>query len=147
MRKPKGKLETPGFQVRRVPVTSRALVTIGPDHKFWKHQDPMAANAYWNTVDEDLVRCGGVIVRVRPPAIALPAWVQRLVEDLKRDGAAAVRVEWPARAAVVPEQGRGAAAPHEGVRDVVLRMVAQANTRDRAALSAAVEAALAAAGL
>jgi hypothetical protein len=137
MRKPRGKLETPGFQVRRVGLTSRRLLTYGRESSIW------AAGQ----CDDDLEVCGGVIVRLQPPASVGEAQVQDMRRRLLADGAAAVRVEWPARAAVVPEQGRKAAAVHEGTRDVVLRMVAQANTRDRAALSAAVEAALAAAGL
>lgn len=151
MRKPKSESDLKPRGFKRVPLTSRALVTIGPDHGFWQHDDPLAANAYYDTVHmggEDPERCGGVIVRVRPPPHAKEAWVQRLVGELKTNGAAGVKVEWPSRPATIPPQKFASAiGPGDGIRAVVMRLVEQANTRDRGALKQAAEAALAAAGL
>jgi hypothetical protein len=88
----------------------------------------------------------GCFVRVQPPPDVLP---QRLA-DLKRAlyvaGAAAVSVQRARRAAVVTQE-REPERPSATAREVVLEMVAEANTKDRAALTERVEKTLGKVGL
>ena len=116
-----------------------------------------AANAIWTTADfAAVVRHAagvprGCFVRVEPPEGESDERVALLVSSLREAGAAAVRVMPRRRRSVVPQRmfptEDGGAAPGVTVRATVQALVERANTRDRDALRAAVESALAASGL
>jgi hypothetical protein len=124
--------------VRRVPVEgSRPLVTVGPESRAW--EDPRGFSA---KVVGDLT---GAIVRVRPPAGATAEDARLVREAVERLGAHRVRLLPAPRVTAVVARREPAA--RRSVRRVVEGLVASASTEDRPALAAAVERALAAAGL
>lgn len=87
----------------------------------------------------------GAIVRVRPGFLASAGATQALRKEMLKFGARAVRILPVRKPAVVVAKAESD--PVVDARQAAARIVADANTRDRAALMAAVEAALSAAGV
>jgi len=114
---------------------SRQLVTLDETHEVWGMEDPYPPG--------DLE---GAIYRLRPPIEAPDSRVEAVRRLLLEAGAAAVKVEKPHRPQVVPTE-RNEAPVGAGLRALVISMGQRANTNDRPALLAALEAALGVAGL
>lgn len=112
----------------------RRLVTIHPSDSVWT---------------SFVVRCEpGSIVRVRPPATASDADIERVEAALKRAGAARVRVE--ARSAgekVVASIDIPRRAARSTMRETVLQMASEARTHNREALIEELERAMSAEGI
>jgi len=113
------------------------LVTIGPEHEAWN--------------GEALVLGGDVgFVRLRPPPGVSEALVERLKAFCTAKGAA-VKVEPHSRAEVVPLDPPtfedGVRMLRRSIREHVEALVEEANTEDKEALKASVEASLSRAGL
>ena len=128
-------LSDPPIGVRFVALSNvRRLTTIGP------------SDSVWTTFD---VRCdSGSIVRVRPPATASDADVERVEAGLKRAGAVRVRVE--ARSAgdkVVAPIDDPKRAARSTMRETVLSMATEARTHNREALRAELERAMSEEGI
>lgn len=115
-------LRTPPVGVRFVALSDvRRLITIHPTDSVWS---------------SSVVRCeAGSIVRVRPPATASDADVERIEAELKRAGAVRVRVEPRASGEkVVATQEAPKRAARSTMRETVLSMASEARTHNREAL-------------
>lgn len=111
----------------------RQLVTIHPT-------DPV-----WTSFE---VRCeAGSIVRVRPPATASDADIERIEAELLRAGAARVRVEPRAAGEKVVAPIERRPAVRSTMRETVLRMADEARTHNREALRDELERAMTKAGI
>jgi hypothetical protein len=121
--------------VRFVPLSDvRRLVTIHPNDRVWTSFD---------------ARCPeGAIVRVRPPATASDADVERVEAGLKRAGAVRVRVEpRVAGEKVVAPVNTPKRVARSTMREMVLAMVQEARTHNREALRDELERAMTKAGI
>jgi hypothetical protein len=121
--------------VRVVPSPeARVLQTISPDDPVWRGGAASCAP--------------GAIVRIRPPADASNADVERLINALRRAGAVRCRAEPRAASAeVLTRPERPAKAERRTIREVVERMVAESRAHDREALAATTDEALTEEGL
>jgi hypothetical protein len=127
----------PGPRVHSRAVKARLLVTFGPTHGVWGRGGPIIDD--WK----------GAIVRLAPPAEASPELVAQVKRELLKRGAAAVTVvpatvpgvlvgqEWPE-----PE-----VTERRPMREVVLEIANEVNTKDRKALLARIEETMAEVGL
>lgn len=132
--------QKPGV-VRRVPVeASRELLTVGPDAKAWSSPAEFA-----DAAQRLGGRLAGSLVRLRPPAGTDPTVVRAVRESVLKLGAEQARVV-PAPRVVVATAPR-APVLRRSLRQVAEQVAAEATTEDRPALAAAVDRALAAAGL
>lgn len=125
----------PPIGVRFVALSDvRRLITIHPT-------DPV-----WTSFD---VRCeSGSIVRVRPPATASDADIERIESALRRAGAVRVRIE--PRAAgekVVAQIEVPKRAVRSTMRETVLMMASEARTHNREALLEELERAMSEEGI
>ena len=89
----------------------------------------------------------GSIVRLRPPGDVAGIVVEKQRRVLLEEGMAAVRVQPGRRAAVLPREKMQHMQPKARAREAAMKLVEEATTLDREALKAAVEQALAEAGL
>lgn len=112
----------------------RRLVTIHPTDRVWTSFD---------------ARCEkGSIVRVRPPATASDADIERVEAALKRAGAVRVRVEpRAAEEKVVAKEEAPKRAARSTMRETVLAMANEARTHNREALLEELEGAMTKAGI
>lgn len=125
----------PPIGVRFIALSDvRRLVTIHPSDSVWTSFD---------------ARCEeGAIVRVRPPATASDADIERVEAGLKRAGAARVRIE--PRAAgekVVASVDVPKRAARSTMRETVLTMANEARTHNREALRDELDRAMTKAGI
>ena len=128
-------LSEPPIGVRFVALSDvRRLVTIGPSDSVWT---------------SFVVRCEkGAIVRVRPPATASDADLERVEAELLRLGAARVRVEPRATGdTVVAPIDVPRKAARSTMRETVLAMASEARTHNREALQDELEHAMTKAGI
>lgn len=121
-------------RVAVVPLESAQVIEVGPGDAAWGDPD-------------DLPPCAGAFVVVKPPADADDAAVEAMRSAVEAAGPRALRVMPRPRGQVVPRAKQAATRSRAGLRQVVEELVAAANTKDRPALAAAVEEALAGAGL
>lgn len=112
-----------------------AMLTVSPDSHLWQGgRDGLAA--------------AGMFVRLKPPTGLESVVVEKLKQAFLKAGALAVRViPAPSAAVLVDSAEAPQVAPHKTIREVVAKMVAEANTADREALATLVETAIAKAGL
>lgn len=108
------------------PVKAAAMVNVLEEHPVWDE-----------AVEVDFVVAPGSFVRLRPPPTASDVLIEEVRASALAQGAKAVRVVPKARASVLVKSE--AQAPDATAREVVLAMVAEANTKDRPALLALAE--------
>ena len=124
------------FSIRRIPLDTAEFITLGDHHTAWLLcSEPFA-----------FTNLRGAFVRLRPPPGTPVSTVEHMKAAALKAGASAVKVEHASAPAVVVEKHVDVK-PGEGLRPLVLAMGQRANTANRSALMAALEAALAAAGL
>jgi len=123
----------------RVAVPSRNLVTLDSDHAIWRSADPGAYAGAPNWP--------GAIVRLRPPSDVRDGLVEEVRAALAAAGVSRIKLE-VRRGAVLPTEAvdKGTAT-RSSAREVVLRLVEEANSKDPAALLAVVEKTMAEEGL
>jgi hypothetical protein len=124
---------------------ARPLVLVGPSATVWRLVNGPAdyPEAYAG------LRLRGALVRAQPPAGAAPERVEAVRRGLIAAGAAAVKVLPPAAGGALLPQEEHVQVPAAdlGIRAVVEACAARARSRDRAAMSAVLDAALEGEGL
>jgi hypothetical protein len=130
--------------VRRVELNARELRTVDETAKVWEEPDQFLSIPPLQETRPSLRDC---ILRLQPPEWADPAMVRQVRDAMLKMGAAAVRIDAPTRASTVTASTSPEPPSDRTLRQVVEQMVAEANTRDRGALAAVVEGAMAGAGL
>jgi hypothetical protein len=126
-----------GPQVEVVLLETPDFFVIEAEHPIWR--TPIAEVM-------PLQRHRGCFIRMHPPVDASDETIARLKRAFEQGGAGAVRVMPRPALSVVPQQALECR-PHETVRAVAMQLVSVAQTSRRAALQAAVDEALGAAGL
>lgn len=121
--------------VHIVPV--RNLVTFAVDHPIWTTDGKRLPAGTW----------AGAIVRLRPPSDVRDGLVEEVRAALAAAGVSRIKLE-VRRGAVLPTEAvdKGTAT-RSSAREVVLRLVEEANSKDPAALLAVVEKTMAEEGL
>lgn len=107
-----------GWSIRRVPIESRRLLTIGPDDEVWDGTIDRARDEEW----------GGAIVRVEPAARASDDAILDVVEAVRKAGASATKLlprQRADEAAPAAEVERAAKAPRRTLREVVTELVGE----------------------
>lgn len=116
---------------------SRELATIPPESLIWAPEN----NFKWKPG-------AGAIVRLRPPADASDADVERASEYFRKAGAERVTVLPRPRAEVIPAEAHERSPEKAlGARDAVLSLVAESNSKDKEALAKLCERVMAEVGL
>lgn len=135
-----GKAAKPKKQGNVLAVTvsgARGLHTVEPDHYSWKDGPDLRADPIEP----------GAIVRLRPPATATDAEVERSRKAFEEAGAARVTVLPRPRAELLPEKAAGAPQKAVGAREAVLSLVEESSSKDKGALRALCEKVMAEVGL
>lgn len=126
------------LNLRREFLSTTRLTTVEADDPLWNQPDGD---------EEQLARFKSAFVRLRPGLDVSPARVEQLKQRIAAV-ATKVRVDAPTAAAVLPGAPPAATVvPTIGLREAVLLVAAETNTRDRAALDALLEQTLAEVGL
>lgn len=123
-------------------VPARELVEITADDHTWKviaEDQPFTVHA----------RVKGALVKLTPPHTATDAHVDRLRGIMEEAGAVAIRIMPRPKTMVLPSEVtiETKAPAHRSVREVVMTLLAEANTKDRPRLTGIVEEAMSKAGL
>lgn len=136
----KATLKNPKLIVSPRPVNARRLVTIAEKNALWSGKKTVLSVGpadYWM----------GAIVRLRPPPEADEKLVEQIKVAIAAAGAARIKVEVQ-QAAVLPTEAVDKGTPTKSsAREVVLQLVAEANSTDPAALKDVCERVMAEKGL
>lgn len=121
-------------------VEARALIEIGPNDP-WKRFESGDYKVHANVK--------GAIIKVVPPASATDETIDRLRTVLIEAGALTVRVMPRPKGAVIPAgvEVKTKKPAHRSVREVVLQLTKEANSKDHAALKTIVEETMSKVGL
>ncbi len=113
----RSKYDGGAFRLQVVERDARPLVTVGPEHAYWRLEPGQAVEL------PESVR--GALVRIQPPPGATRAQVDALEASLRAGGAEALRTAPWAKEACLQPTARVRVHEQAGVREVAIEMAMQ----------------------